>query len=180
MSRQTPTEAPPATRSALDSKRRGRLVVGGLGLLLGLSYTWYTWQNVPMGTQDRPGAGVFPFAVGIAMVGVSILTLVEAWFTDRVSGDVGLPRGVRVRPVLLMAVALIGFVALYQFLGQYIASSLFMIASLSILGTRSLLRNVVYGTAIGVGLSAFFMELLEVRLPEGLLGPTGLIGALFL
>jgi putative tricarboxylic transport membrane protein len=71
-------------------------------------------------------------------------------------------------------------VALYQVLGQYIASSLFMIASLSILGTRSLLRNVVYGTAIGVGLSAFFMELLEVRLPEGLLGPTGLIGALFL
>jgi hypothetical protein len=180
MSRQSPADTPTTTRPALDSKRKGRLVVGGLGLLLGLWFTWYTWGNVPMGTQDRPGAGVFPFAVGVAMVAVSILTLVEAAFTDRVSGEVNLPKGAKLRPVVLMTVALLAFVALYQFLGQYIASSLFLIAALSILGTRSLVRNIVYGTAIGVTISAFFMELLEVRLPEGLLGPTGLIGGLFL
>jgi putative tricarboxylic transport membrane protein len=180
MSRQSPADAPPATRPALDSKRKGRLVVGGLGLLLGLWFTWYTWSNVPMGTQDRPGAGVFPLFIGVAMIAVSILTLVEAAFTDRVSGEVNLPKGAKLRPVLLMAAALVAFVALYQFLGQYIASSLFLIASLSVLGTRSMLRNVVYGTAIGVGISAFFMELLGVRLPQGLLGPTGLIGGLFL
>lgn len=180
MSRLSPADTPSTTRPALDSKRKGRLVVGGLGLLLGLWFTWYTWANVPMGTQDRPGAGVFPFAVGVAMVVVSIMTLVEAWFTDRVSGDISLPEGERRRTLLLMAAAVVAFAAFYQILGQYIAASLFVIVSLHLLGTRSLVRNIVYGTAIGVGISAFFMELLGVRLPDGLLGPTGLIGGLFL
>lgn len=177
MSRQSPADAR-TTQPALDSKRKGRLVVGALGLVLGLWFTWYTWSHVPMGTQDRPGAGVFPTAVGVGMVAVSILTLVEAWFTDTVTGDVNLPRGEKRRTVLLMAVAVIAFAALYPFLGQYIASSLFMIVSLGLLGTRSMLRNIVYGTAIGVGISAFFVELLGVRLPQGVLGPTGLIGGL--
>lgn len=180
MSRQSPADPPTTTRPALDSKRKGRLVVGGLGLLLGLWFTWYTWANVPMGTQDRPGAGVFPLVVGIGMVVVSVLTLAEAWFTDQVSGEVRFPKGKKLRTLLLMNLALIVFVALYQFLGQYIASSLFMIAALSLLGTRSTVRNVLYGTAIGVAISAFFMELLSVRLPDGLLGPTGIIGGLFL
>lgn len=178
MSQQTSASSVRTARPALDSKRKGRLVVGGLGLLLGLWYTWYTWANVPMGTQERPGAGVFPLIIGVAMIVVSVLTLLEAALTDRVSGELNLPNGVRLRPVLLMSAALVVFVALYQPLGQYIASSLFVIAALTVLGTRSLPRNVVYGTAIGVGISAFFMELLGVRLPEGLLGPTGLLGSL--
>jgi len=180
MSRQSPADTTRTARPALGSKRKGRLVVGGVGLVLGLWYTWYTWANVPMGTQDRPGAGVFPLAVGIAMIAVSILALAEAWLTDAVSGEVTFPKGEKRRVLLLMGVALIAFVGLYQFLGQYIASSLFLIAGLSLLGNRSMVRNIVYGTAIGVVLSAFFMELLSVRLPEGLLGPTGLIGGLFL
>lgn len=179
MSRQSPADAPGTTQPALGSKRKGRLVVGGLGLLLGLWFTWYTWANVPMGTQERPGAGVFPLIIGILMIVVSVLTLAEAWFTDKVSGELDLPKGARLRPVLQMSAALILFVAFYQFLGQYISSILFMIAALSFLGTRSMLRNVLYGTAIGIGISAFFMELLGVRLPDGLLGPTGLIGGLF-
>jgi putative tricarboxylic transport membrane protein len=180
MSRQSPASSLRTTRPALGSKRKGRLVVGGLGLALGLWYTWYAWANVPLGTQERPGAGVFPLVVGTGMIVVSILTLIEAALTDRVSGEVALPKGVRLRPVLLLSASLVLFVALYQPLGQYIASVLFMIASLSILGTRSLPRNIVYGTAIGIGISAFFMELLGVRLPDGLLGPTGLIGRFLL
>lgn len=179
MSRQDPASHPRATRPALDAKRKGRLVVGGLGLLLGLWFTWYTWANVDMGTQERPGAGAFPLIIGIAMIAVSVLTLVEAWLTDQVTGDMHLPRGKPLRTVLLMVAALIVFVALYQTLGQYIASSLFMIVSLQLLGSRSLVRNVLYGTAIGVAISAFFIELLGVRLPAGLLDPAGPIGSLF-
>ncbi|WP_324275529.1 hypothetical protein [Blastococcus brunescens] len=46
-----------------------------------------------MGTRERPGAGVFPLIIGIAMIAVSVLTLVEAWFTDRVTGELNLPKG---------------------------------------------------------------------------------------
>ena len=181
MSRQSPTEIDrPTTGSALDGKRRGRLIAGVLGLLLGSWFSWYTWTNVDMGTQDRPGAGVFPLVVGIGLVIASLLTIAEAWFTDQVSGELNMPQGEKRRTVLLMAVAVVVLVATYRWLGQYVASCLFLIAALSILGNRSWVRNVVYGTAIGVGISAFFMELLGVRLPEGILGPTGLIGGLFL
>ncbi|SDN56381.1 tripartite tricarboxylate transporter TctB family protein [Geodermatophilus sp. DSM 45219] len=180
MTRQSSADSERDARSVLDGKRRGRIVAGGLGLLLGLWFSWYTWSTVPFGTQDRPGAGVFPLVVGIGMVVVSVMTIVEALRTDQVSGEIRFPTGEKRRTVLLMAVAMVAFVALYQFLGQYIASSLFMITALAALGTRSWVRNVVYGTAIGVAISAFFMELLGVRLPEGLLGPTGVIGGLFL
>ncbi len=180
MSRQSPTDTFVTTKPALDSKRKGRLVAGVLGLALGAWFSWYTWSAVPMGTQDRPGAGVFPLVVGIGMVVVSVLTIVEAWLTDAVSGEIRLPTGEKRRTVLLLAAAVVAFVALYPFLGQYLASSLFMIVALSVLGTRSWARNVVYGTAIGVAISTFFIEVLEVRLPLGLLGPGGLIGGLFL
>ncbi|WNV74171.1 tripartite tricarboxylate transporter TctB family protein [Geodermatophilus sp. DSM 44513] len=180
MSRQDVTEADRGRRPALDSKRRGRVIAGVLGLLLGAGFSWYTWSTLSFGTQDRPGAGVFPLVVGIGMVVVSVLTIAEALLTDQVSGDVRFPAGRQRRSVVLVSAALVAFVALYQFLGQYIASSLFVIAALAVLGTRSWPRNVLYGTAIGVAISAFFVELLGVRLPEGLLGPTGAIGALFL
>ncbi|WP_324276723.1 tripartite tricarboxylate transporter TctB family protein [Blastococcus brunescens] len=81
--------------------------------------------------------------------------------------------------MLLLAAGLVAFVALYQFLGQYVGASLFMIFALSVLGNRSWPRNVLYGLAIGLGISAFFMELLGVRLPMGVTGPTGLLGGLF-
>ncbi|TFV64747.1 tripartite tricarboxylate transporter TctB family protein [Geodermatophilus sp. DF01-2] len=179
MSPQSPTGSTRAGRPALDSKRRGRIIAGTLGLLLGVWFSWYTWVNVPFGTQERPGAGVFPLFVGLLMIAVSLLTIAEAWFTDQVSGEINFPKGEKLRTVLLMAVALILLITFYQPLGQYVASVLFMIAALFVLGTRSWVRNVVYGTAIGVGISAFFVELLGVRLPMGLLGPTGLIGGLF-
>lgn len=180
MSRQSPADTADGRRAVLDGKRKGRIVAGVLGLLFGVLFTWYTWIDLPMGTQDRPGAGVYPLVVGIALVVVSLLTIVEAWSTDQITGELRLPQGDKARRALLMAAALIAFIALYQFLGQYIASSLFMIAALFVLGTRSWVRNVCYGTAIGVGISAFFVELLGVRLPEGLLDPGGLIGGLFL
>jgi putative tricarboxylic transport membrane protein len=180
MSQQGPVATTGGRRAALDGKRKGRIVTGVLGLLLGAWFSWYTWVDLAMGTQDRPGPGVFPLVVGVALAVVSLFTIAEAWVTDQITGEIRLPRGEKRRKALLMAAALIVFVACYQFLGQYIASSLFMIAALFILGTRSWVRNVLYGTAIGVGISAFFMELLGVRLPEGVLGPTGLIGGLFL
>jgi putative tricarboxylic transport membrane protein len=180
MSQQSAADAPADTRRpSLDGKRKGRMIAGGLGLLFGLWFTWYTWTNVPMGTQDRPGAGVFPLVVGIGLVLVSLMTIVEAWRTAAVAGEVGFPTGEKRRTLLLLAAAFVAFVALYQFLGQYVASSLFMIAALAILGTRSWVRNVLYGLAIGVTISFVFVELLGVNLPMGVLGPTGLIGGMF-
>lgn len=179
MTSQSPADSPPEAKPALDGKRKGRMIAGGIGLLFGLWFSWYTWANVPMGTQERPGAGVFPLVVGIGLVVVSVMTIVEAWRTAVVAGELNFPTGEKRRTLLLLAGSFIAFVALYRFLGQYLASSLFMIAALAILGTRSWVRNVLYGAAIGIGISAFFMELLGVRLPMGVFGPAGLLGGLF-
>lgn len=118
MSRQSVVETSSGGRSPLDSKRRGRIVAGLFGLMLGICFSWYTWSNVPFGTQDRPGAGAFPLVVGIGMVVVSVLTIAEALLTDQVSGDIRFPTGEMRRTVLLMAVTLVAFVALYEFLCQ--------------------------------------------------------------
>ena len=179
MSPQSPAGSTRAGQPALDGKRRGRIIMGAVGLVFGAWFTWYTWANVPMGIAAQPGAGIFPLAVGVGLMIASVLVIVEAWRTDVVRGEVNFPTGGKRRTVLLMAVALIALVAFYRFLGQYVGASLFMVASLFLLGNRSWVRNVLYGIAIGVGISAFFVELLGVRLPMGLFGPTGLLGGVF-
>ncbi|WP_324276722.1 hypothetical protein [Blastococcus brunescens] len=58
MSQQSAADAEIDTRRPfLDGKRKGRMIAGAIGLLVGAWFAWYTWANVPMGTGDRPGAG---------------------------------------------------------------------------------------------------------------------------
>lgn len=167
----TSSDSQESTKPALDSKRRGRLVVGLLGLLLGIGYTAYTVTSLPFGSTDEPGAAVFPLVVGVGTIVVSLLTMAEAYFTHAVTGQVNFPVGQRRRTVLGLLLALVGFVLVYPLLGQYVASILFMILALRLLGSRSLVRTVVYGALIGLGVSYFFVDLLGVRLPSGILGP---------
>lgn len=170
----------------MDAKSRGRFLVGCSGALIGAAYT-YQATTMNFGTAARPGPGMFPVIVGVAFIVVSVYTAAEAYVTakataattspppaeadggaDRAGATVEVSKSARIRPGLMLAAAIVGYVLLLPLLGQYVAGAAFMVASLRILGTQSLVRSVVYGTATGLAISWFFIELLGVYMPSGI------------
>jgi putative tricarboxylic transport membrane protein len=156
-------------RSAVptDSMRRGRLVVGAVGLLVAIGYTSESFL-IPMGDLAQPGPGLFPRGVGIAFAVISVIVMLEAVLSENGAGAIEAPRGEQLRLVLLFAGCTIAFALVLPVLGQYVAATLYLIAMIRVLSELSWWRVVALGVALGVGVSAFFIEVLMIRLPEGI------------
>jgi putative tricarboxylic transport membrane protein len=67
----------------------------------------------------------------------------------------------------LVALALLGYLALLVPLGFALASALFFTVDARILGSRSPVRDAIWGTIVGVAVSWAFTRWLGVRLPVG-------------
>jgi putative tricarboxylic transport membrane protein len=156
-------------RSAVpaDPQRRGRLVLAAVGLLVAIGYTFESFL-IPMGEFAQPGPGLFPRGVGIAFAVISVGVLVESAFGAGAGGPVDLPRGEQLRLVAVFACCTVGFALLLPVLGQYVAATLYLVAMLRLLSDLGWWRVLGYGVALGVGVSAFFVEVLMIRLPEGI------------
>ncbi|MEV1288641.1 tripartite tricarboxylate transporter TctB family protein [Micromonospora sp. NPDC049679] len=77
--------------------------------------------------------------------------------------------GVQWLPPALLTVALCGYLALLDPVGFVLASTLFFVAAARILGSRSLIRDVVVAIALALGIYLAFTHLLELHLPSGVL-----------
>jgi putative tricarboxylic transport membrane protein len=96
---------------------------------------------------------------------------------DRPAGDPAAPAvptpgagGLRTlaTPALLVAV-LIGYVLVLDLLGYILATALAFVACAWVIGSRKLIRDVVIGVLLAVGIYYAFTELLAIRLPAGVL-----------
>lgn len=150
-----------------DPQRRGRLVLGAVGLVVAVGYTVESFL-IPMGEFAQPGPGLFPRGVGIAFAVISVGVMVESAFGAGSGGPVELPRGEQLRLVALFAACTVGFALLLPLLGQYVAATLYLVAMLRVLSDLPWWRVLAYGIVLGVGVSAFFVEVLMIQLPEGI------------
>ncbi|WP_245908767.1 tripartite tricarboxylate transporter TctB family protein [Mycobacterium neglectum] len=157
------------TAAVRDPQRRGRMIFGAANLMVALGYLIQA-LGMPRGTAEHPGPGLWPIAVGMAWVVISLLVIAEAAVSREVGGQIDLPTGVERRNVLMFLGATITFVVLLPFLGQYIAASLYAIAIIKLLSSLSWARAVAYGVVLGAGISFAFISLLQIRLPVGLFG----------
>lgn len=149
-----------------DPQRRGRIVLGVIGLVVAIGYTVESFL-IPMGELAQPGPGLFPRGVGIAFAAISAALIIESAFGANAGGPVELPRGDRLRLVALFGGCTVGFALLLPILGQYVAATLYLIVVLRVLSELAWWRVLAYGVALGVGVSAFFTEVLMIRLPGG-------------
>ncbi len=154
---------------SLDQKKKGRMGVGVIALVLSLAYTIEA-LDLPMGARDRPGAGVFPVLVGVTLAVTSILTIIEAWRSDEISGSMGLPSGRYLWRVVLIIMLLSAYALLLPYLGQLIGGTLFLAATMRVLSNLSWQRIVAYSLIASLLSYVLFVVLLEVRMPRGLLG----------
>ena len=159
----------PARSFGLPPARR---FVGLLALLLASGYGVDAWQTLSVGRWHKPGAAIFPIALGalLAISGLSVLF-------ERRGGDDGtmpaaftLPAGADLGRLLLLLAAFALYFLAMPVIGNMIASALFLFASMWLLSddpTRSLLRLAIYAIAIALCFEWFFVRLLKVQMPGG-------------
>ena len=150
----------------LDQIRLARVILGIASLGVSIGYTTGS-AGMPLGTPQQPGPGMWPLAVGGAWIVISLIVIFEAAFTKQVQGDLDLPHGIYRRDVIIFAVATVLYVVLLPWLGQYIAGSLYCVALVKFLSRLPWWKAVLYGLVMAIGISWIFLNLLQVRLPEG-------------
>lgn len=108
-------------------------------------------------TSDGPGAGYFPFYIGLILVICGIGVLLQALRARRSDAEVFVDSAQlkRVLSVLLPSVLYVGAIML---VGLYVASAIFIALFMIVLGKYPLLRSVV----VGVGVNALFFVMFEV------------------
>jgi hypothetical protein len=152
---------------------RARRIVAGLALLLAAIYTAGGWQTLSMGRWHKPGAAIFPIAVGMLLAISAISVLFEKHGGDRdpMPATFSLPAG----PDLHRLLWVMGAFALYflamPFLGNMIASALFLLAAMWLLSDnpdKSILRLAIYAVIAALVFEFFFVRLLKVQMPAGL------------
>ena len=154
--------------NALDAKRRGRIAVGAGGILLSGGYIVEA-TRLPFGTMASPSAGPFPVAIGVLGLAMSVLVVLEATFTDQVSGEVTLPRGDELRDTLGFVVPTVILVPLLPILGMLVASMLYCTTVVKLVGRVGVIRSALVGCVVAYLITYLFTEQLFVSLPKGTL-----------
>lgn len=148
-------------------KRKGYLAVGAAGLLFSAGYLGMATQ-LAFGEIARPGAGVFPMVVGAMLAFTSLATLWEGWRTN--TGErVELPAGQDRQRLLALIGSLLLYILVLPWLGQILASTLFLILLMRVLSEVSWPRVIAYSLAISLSLYGVFVLLLNVPMPRGIL-----------
>ena len=152
---------------------RARRVTALLALLLAAAYVTNAWQTLSPGRWHKPGAAIFPIAVGALLAISAISVLLEKHGGADQSGPAtfSLPDGADLRRLLLLLAAFAIYFLMMPVIGNMVASALFLLASMWLLSddpSRSLLRIAAYAVAIAISFEWFFVRLLQVQMPGGL------------
>ena len=153
-----------------------RRIVGVLALLLAAVYAVDAWQTLSMGRWHKPGAAIFPIALGLllAISAISVLLERHDGAADPMPATFSLPSGVDLRRLLKVMGAFALYFLAMPLLGNLIASALFLLATMWLLSddpNRSVARLSLYAVAMALMFEVFFVRLLKVQMPTGMLKP---------
>ncbi|HSS83309.1 MAG TPA: tripartite tricarboxylate transporter TctB family protein [Reyranella sp.] len=149
-----------------------RRLVGLLALLLAGVYAIDTWQTLSFGRWHKPGAAIFPIGVAALLAISGIAVLLERHTDGKAPATFSLPTGADLRRLLLVLAAFAIYFLAMPLAGNMIASAIFLFATMCLLSddpARPVLRIALYAIAIAVIFEWFFVRLLKVQMPAGLL-----------
>ena len=150
-----------------------RRIVGVLALLLSAVYTVDAWQTLSIGRWHKPGAAIFPIAVGLllAISAISVLLERHGGADDPMPATFSLPSGDDLRRLLRVLAAFAIYFLAMPLLGNMIASALFLWATMWLLSddpNKSMVRLAIYAVVSALAFEWFFVRLLKVQMPAGL------------
>jgi hypothetical protein len=116
--------------------------------------------------EDGPQSGYFPFYIGLIIVVVSLGTVAVTVF-GRKQNRGAFVNSVQLRHVLRVFAPTVLFIALVGFIGIYVASAIFIGASMRWLGRFRWLTIVIVSLAVPIALFFLFEIWFLVPLPKG-------------
>jgi ABC-type uncharacterized transport system permease subunit len=126
-------------------------------------------------TSDGPGAGYFPFYIGLILCISCLGILVQAVSPKSRDRDAFVDREQLGRVVSVLGPALV-FVLAITFLGMYVASAIYIALFMVILGKYSPLRSILVGVLVNVAFFMMFEVWFKVPLFKGSLEPLRFLG----
>jgi hypothetical protein len=126
-------------------------------------------------TSDGPGAGYFPFYIGLILVICGIGVLVQA-LRARATDEEAFVDTVQLRRVLSVLLPSAVYVGLIMLLGIYVASAIFIALFMIILGKYAAPKSVAVGVAVNALFFLMFEVWFKVPLYKGALEPLAFLG----
>lgn len=126
-------------------------------------------------TSDGPGAGYFPFYIGLILCISGIGVLYQALAGKKKNTEVFVDRESlgRVLSVLVPAAVYVGAI---QLIGIYVASAIYIALFMVILGKYGWLKSAIIALAVNTVFFMMFEVWFKVPLHKGALDPLGFLG----
>ncbi|MEO8022204.1 tripartite tricarboxylate transporter TctB family protein [Polaromonas sp.] len=137
-------------------------IVAFLIVVLGAVVIQGSWKLGSGWTSDGPGAGYFPFYIGIILCISGVGIMIPALFGKKKNTEVFVDSEQLKRVLSVLLPALV-YVLAVQFIGLYVASALYIALFMIILGKYSRVKSVV--TALAVNVLFFFMFEVWFKVP---------------
>jgi hypothetical protein len=150
-------------------------VVAGLVLLMGLVVVVTSYKLGAGWTTDGPGAGYFPFYVGLILCIAGGGILYQALFGKKRNHEIFVD-GEQIKRVLVVLIPAAVYVLAIQFVGLYVASAVYIAGFMITLGKFSRVKSVVLGIVIAAIFFAMFEVWFKVPLHKGWLDPLAFLG----
>jgi hypothetical protein len=126
-------------------------------------------------TSDGPGAGYFPFYIGLILCISGAGTLYQALFGKKRNHEIFVD-GEQIRRVLSVLVPAAVYVLAIQVFGIYLASAVYIAGFMIILGKFSKAKSIALGIAIAVFFFFMFEVWFKIPLYKGWLKPLDFLG----
>jgi hypothetical protein len=146
--------------------------VAALVILLGLVVIFGV-RNLGIGwSTDGPGAGYFPFYIGLILCISGAGTLYQSLLGKKRNMEIFVD-GEQIRRVLVVLIPAAVYVGAIQLLGMYVASAIYIAGFMIVLGKFDRVKSVVTALVIAGLFYSMFEIWFKVPLHKGLLNPLG-------
>jgi Tripartite tricarboxylate transporter TctB family len=150
-------------------------VVAFLIFILGVVVASGSWKLGAGWTTDGPGAGYFPFYIGLILCVAGLGVMYQALFGKNKNTEIFVDNE-QLKLVLSVFIPACVYVLGVQFLGLYVASAIYIALFMIILGKFSKIKSILLSLAIMVLFFFMFEVWFKVPLFKGSLNPLAFLG----
>lgn len=162
------TGAGPATY-VVDAVTAILIILAGAAVIYGSRKLGSGW------TSDGPGAGYFPFYIGLIMSISGVGILLQALLAKKKDTEVFVD-GEQIKRVLSVLVPAGIYVLVVQFIGLYVSSAVYIALFMVILGKFSWIKSVIAALSVNVLFFLMFEVWFKVPLYKGDYNMLGFLG----
>lgn len=155
-----------SSEQSAASVRTVEIGVAAIIFLFGALVVFDSYRLGARWGDDGPQAGYFPFYVGLLVCISAGMTFARAWRNAKLAGKSFVERS-ELKTILTVLVPSIVYVGLIEYLGLYVASTVFIAYFMRRLGKYSWLRVGLVSVGVMVAFFLTFEIWFSVPLPKG-------------